>query len=59
MRIVKAVITAASRKQRSLPLQTLTDSDGTDKSLLAILAEETFRAGIEEVCVVVCPAAEA
>lgn len=58
MRIVKAVITAASRKQRSLPLQTLTDSDGTDKSLLAILAEETFRAGIEEVCVVVCPGDE-
>ena len=59
MRIVKAVITAASRNQRSLPLQTLTDSDGVDKSLLAILAEETFRAGIEEVCVVVCPGDEA
>ena len=58
MRITKAVITAAGRTQRALPLQTVTDSDGVDKSALAILAEETFRAGIEEICVVVCPGDE-
>ncbi|NLD43417.1 MAG: UTP--glucose-1-phosphate uridylyltransferase [Chloroflexi bacterium] len=58
MKITKAVITAAGRTQRALPLQTVTDSDGVEKSVLAILAEETFRAGIEEVCVVVCPGDE-
>jgi len=58
MRIQKAVVTAAGRGQRSLPLQTLTDSDGRDKTVLAIIVEETLRAGIEEVCVVVAPGDE-
>lgn len=58
MRVSKAVITAASRKQRALPLQTLTDSDGEEKTVLAIVVEETLRAGIEEVCVVVAPGDE-
>lgn len=58
MQITKAVITAASRKQRALPLQTLIDSDGADKSVLTILVEEALRAGIEEIAVVVCPGDE-
>ena len=58
MRISKAVITAASRKQRTLPLQTLIDSDGSEKSVLAIIVEEVLRAGVDEICVVVCPGDE-
>lgn len=58
MNITKAIVTAASRKQRTLPLQTLIDSDGVEKSVLAIIIEETLRAGIEEICVVVCPGDE-
>jgi UTP--glucose-1-phosphate uridylyltransferase len=59
MRIAKAVVTAASRRQRALPLQTLIDSDGEEKTVLAIIVEEILRAGVEEVCVVVCPGDEA
>ena len=55
MKIRKAVITAAGRQQRSLPIQTLVDRDGVEKSVLAILIEETRAAGIEEVGVVVSP----
>jgi UTP--glucose-1-phosphate uridylyltransferase len=53
--IKKAVITAAGKSQRALPLQTLVDRDGQPKSALQILIEEVRTAGIEEVCVVVCP----
>ncbi|MGI6367067.1 MAG: sugar phosphate nucleotidyltransferase [Anaerolineae bacterium] len=58
MRVTKAVITAAGRQQRSLPLQTLIDSDGHSKPILTILVEEVLRAGIEQVAVVVCPGDE-
>ncbi len=58
MRTRKAVITAAARGQRQLPLQTLVDRDGLQKSVLSILVEESLRAGIEEICVVVCPGDE-
>lgn len=58
MKIRKAVITAAGQGQRSLPLQTLVDCDGTPKSALAILAEEAATAGIEEIAVIVCPDTE-
>ncbi len=58
MKISKAVITAAGRNQRTLPLQTLIDRDGVQKSVLAIIAEEVLRAHIEEICVVVCPGDE-
>ncbi len=58
MRIGKAVITAAGRNQRTLPLQTLVDRDGVQKSVLCIIVEEALRAGIEEICVVVCPGDE-
>ncbi len=59
MPITKAVITAAGRHQRTLPLQTLTDRDGTEKSVLGILVEEALSAGIEEITVVVVPGDEA
>ncbi len=58
MRISKAVITAAGPTQRRLPLQTVTDRDGAEKTVLHILVEETFRAGVDEVCVVACPGDE-
>ena len=58
MNIRKAVITAAGKHQRSLPLQTLVDRDGASKSALAILAEEATGAGIEEIAVIVSPGTE-
>lgn len=58
MNVSRAVITAASRSQRALPLQTLVDRDGQTKSLLGILIEEALRAGIDEICVVICPGDE-
>ncbi len=58
MKIEKAVITAASRTQRDLPLQTLIDRDGVSKSVLRILVEQVLLAHIEEVCLVVWPGDE-
>lgn len=58
MEITKAVITAAGRGQRTLPLQTLIDSDGTEKSVLGILISEVLRAGVKEICIVVRPGDE-
>lgn len=55
MEIKKAVITAAGRNQRTLPLQTLIDRDGADKSVLCIIIEEALGAGIDEIAVVVAP----
>jgi UTP--glucose-1-phosphate uridylyltransferase len=53
--IKKAIITAAGKSQRTLPLQTLVDRDGQTKTALRILIEEVLSAGIEEICVVVSP----
>ena len=58
MNISRAVITAAGRSQRTLPLQTLTGRDGVQKSVLRILVEEALDAGAEQVCVVVSPGDE-
>lgn len=58
MKITKAVITAAGANQRTLPLQTLIDRDGVEKSVLNIIIEETLHAGIDEICVVVQPGDE-
>jgi UTP--glucose-1-phosphate uridylyltransferase len=58
MKIMKAVITAAGRNQRTLPLQTLIDRDGTEKPLLRILIEESVSAGIEEIAIVLSPGDE-
>ena len=59
MKIRKAVITAAGQNQRTLPLQTLVDRDGTPKTALTIIIEEALQAGIEEVAVVIAPGDEA
>jgi UTP--glucose-1-phosphate uridylyltransferase len=53
--IKKAIITAASKSQRTLPLQSLVDRDGLTKTALRIIIEEILSAGIDEICVVVCP----
>jgi UTP--glucose-1-phosphate uridylyltransferase len=58
MKIAKAVITAAGRNQRTLPIQMLVDRDGVEKPLLAILIEEALGAGIESIAVVVAPGDE-
>lgn len=58
MKISKAVITAAGRRQRTLPLQTLIDRDGVEKSVLTILVEEIVRAGINDIALVVRPGDE-
>ena len=57
--IKKAIITAASKAQRVLPLQTLVDRDGAQKSALRVIIEEILDAGAEEICVVVSPGDEA
>jgi UTP--glucose-1-phosphate uridylyltransferase len=57
--IKKAIITAAGKSQRTLPLQTLVDRDGQTKTALRILVEEVLAAGIEEICVVICPGDQA
>jgi UTP--glucose-1-phosphate uridylyltransferase len=59
MQITRAVITAAGPKQRSLPLQTLIDRDGAQKSVLRIIVEEALRAGVEDISIVVGPGDEA
>ncbi len=59
MLVTKAVITAAGRSQRTLPLQTLIDRDGQQKPVLRIIVEEALRAGVDQICVVVCPGDEA
>ena len=55
MKTKKAVITAAGKKQRNLPLQTLVDRDGIEKSVLEIIIEETLVAGVEEIGIVINP----
>src|SRR6476659_343023 len=59
MIIRKAIITAAERSQRTMPLQSLVDRDGVPKTALAIIIEEILRAGIEEIGVVITPGDEA
>jgi UTP--glucose-1-phosphate uridylyltransferase len=55
MNIRKAVITAGGRDQRSLPLQTLVDRDGVEKTALQIILEEVVVAGVDRVCLVIVP----
>lgn len=55
MNIKKAVITAAGKNQRTLPLQSLVDRDGVSKTALAIIIEEALSAGVEEIGLVVHP----
>jgi UTP--glucose-1-phosphate uridylyltransferase len=58
MNVRKAVITAAAGKQRTLPLQSLIDRDGVERSVFGIILEEVVKAKIEEICVVVWPGDE-
>ncbi len=59
MNLTKAVITAAGRNQRGLPLQTVVDRDGIEKKALEIILEEAVDAGAEEICLVIAPGDEA
>lgn len=58
MQIKKAVITAAGREQRNLPMQTLFDQHGAERSVLSLVVAEAVGAGIEEICIVVWPGDE-
>lgn len=58
MEIRKALITAAGKSQRTLPLQSLVDRDGVTKTALAIIIDEILRAGIEQIGVVIAPGDE-
>ena len=58
MQIKKAIITAAGKTQRTLPLQSLVDRDASSKTALQILIEEILQSGIDEVCVVIAPGDE-
>ena len=55
MKVTRAVITAAGRQQRALPLQGLVDREGVPTSVLRIIIEEALGAGVEELCVVIAP----
>ncbi len=59
MEIKKAIITAAGKNQRTLPLQTLVDRDGVPKTALRIIIEEVLHAGVEQICVVIPPGDQA
>ena len=58
MRIRKAVITAAGRDQRTLPMQTIIDQQGAQRSVLSLIVGEAVGAGIEDICIVVWPGDE-
>jgi UTP--glucose-1-phosphate uridylyltransferase len=58
MQVRKAVITAAGRAQRNLPMQTLFDREGTERSVLSLVVREAVRAGIDDVAIVVWPGDE-
>jgi len=59
MKITKALITAAAKSQRTLPLQTLVDRDGVPRTALAIIIEEALAAGVDRIGVVVSPGDQA
>ena len=59
MNVKKAVITAAGKNQRTLPLQSLVDRDGTTKTALAIILEEALAAGVDEIGIVIQPGDQA
>jgi len=58
MQIRKAVITAAGRNQRNLPMQTLFDQNGEERSVLSLVVREAIRAGIGDIGIVVWPGDE-
>ncbi len=58
MEIKKAVITLAGPDQRKLPLQSLIDQNGVEKSVLEFLLDEIQQAGIEQIGIVHYPGDE-
>jgi len=58
MRVRKAVITAAAKNQRALPMQTLFDQDGVERSVLSLIVREAANAGIGDIGIVVWPGDE-
>lgn len=55
MKVTRAVITAAGKGQRNLPLQTLIDRDGQQKSVLSIIINEVAQSGVDEICLIIHP----
>lgn len=55
MKITKALITVADPRQRTLPLQSLIDQDGTQKAALEIILQEAAAADINEIGLIICP----
>jgi len=55
MSILKAVITAGAPDQKSLPLQNLVNQQGNKKTALQLTLDEAVEAGIEEICLIICP----
>lgn len=58
MKVNRAVITAAAPDQSMLPLQRLVDREGLEKTALQLIVEEVLEAGIETICLVICPGRE-
>jgi len=58
MQIGKAVVTAARQQQRNLPIQTLFDQQGRERSVLSLVVGEAASAGVQDVCIVVWPGDE-
>lgn len=58
MQIRKAVISAAGKAQRTLPMQMLFDPEGVERSVLSLVVGEAVHAGISDICVVVRPGDE-
>lgn len=55
MNVSRALITAAGRRQRTLPLNSLVDRDGAVKTALWIILDEVVAAGVDEIGIVVRP----
>jgi UTP--glucose-1-phosphate uridylyltransferase len=63
MVIKKAVITAAARGERLYPVADtvqkamlpIVDTDGINKPIIQIVAEEAFSSGVEEICIICAP----
>ncbi len=55
MTIKKAVVTSASPRQHSLPLHNVVDQAGEGRTALQLILNEAVQAGVQEICVVICP----
>jgi len=66
MNVKKAVITAAARGERLYPVSDtvqkamlpIVDTDGINKPIIQIIAEEALSSGIEEICIICAPGDE-